>query len=590
MAALPGDAISYLGQAGLIWYLVRGEGALSPENAFGIVATTSAVAALLQCAQLGVLPGGWSDLRTLAADCWRNGRWMLMGTLVTSILVFAGPWAIQAARGPSEFAGYSALATLLNAANPVIVSAGILIVPAVAAAAARGRQGALGGSPEASPLSIAWSAGGGYGLQGAALLSPFFLFLLIFPRTTLELFYKSDSPYVVYSGPLRFMVITYAATYLSQVLTSLLNGLEQSSVDVPRADGRRDQQSRDRGALRYCSASKGRPWRARSRSCARRPSRIVCFAPPDQALPPRATPRNAGGRRQSPGVKRGQTARPRSRLPSPPAAQRRRQEGRNIMRLSGELPISRFPQLDRLLLLVVILISGTVTLPTSLNVGGVSMLGFWTTGIAVAAWALWLLRPYFPRELAKVLLPLAMFGMYATISLAWCGANMKSFQNLAVDVGFIGFVLLTARECERLPAFARTIHKAIDYASVIAGALYTFTLLVFGAGVEENPGLAPRPFALFCAVAVGRQLARWQGGDIRGFFISVWLVVLIFLSQSRMGLVACVMLFPLSMCARGNAQHSQGGPGRARRSGGARAHAGAAATRCTSAFSAMTPA
>ena len=134
--------------------------------------------------------------------------------------------------------------------------------------------------------------------------------------------------------------------------------------------------------------------------------------------------------------------------------------------------------------------------------------------------------------------------------------HVKGLQNLSVSVGFTGFVLLAARERERRPGFAHSLHQALDGASIVAALAYTVTYLKYGEGSDAFIGdrmlFAARPFALFACVAVARQLSRWQAGDWKGFAIAVWLVVLVFLSQSRLAMVACLVQFPLSMCCRGD--------------------------------------
>jgi len=218
--------------------------------------------------------------------------------------------------------------------------------------------------------------------------------------------------------------------------------------------------------------------------------------------------------------------------------------------------LARMPDWDQSFLLIVMWVSGTVNLLQCVELGGTTGLGMWTTLIGAGVWCLWLVRPYYPRELSRVLLPLICFSLYAALSLIWGGVDVKAMQNLSVSIGFTGFVLLAARECDRRPAFAFKLHKALDGASIITALAYTVTFLLFGQGSDAYVGnrmfFAARPFALFAAVAVARQLARWQAGDWKGFAVGVWLVVLVFLSQSRLAMVACLIQFPLAMSCRGD--------------------------------------
>lgn len=212
--------------------------------------------------------------------------------------------------------------------------------------------------------------------------------------------------------------------------------------------------------------------------------------------------------------------------------------------------------MDRTFLVLVLLICGLVTVPQVVDVGGTSGLGVWTMLISAGAWVIWLVRPYFPRELAAVLFPLAFFVMYAVFSLAWGGVNTPAIQNLAVSIGFLGFMLLTARECERSPKFAANAMRAIDVAAVVAGVCYLLTFIAFGQGADAQIGGRPlfmaRGFALFAIVAVARQLARWHAGERAGLWIAGFLVLMVFLSHSRLAMVVTLALFPLSFLLRGD--------------------------------------
>jgi len=89
--ALPGDAMGYLVQAGVIWVMTHyATGvALTPETAFAAVGLTSLVGVVMQGYQLGVTPGGWVSLGHSIAESWRIGRWILFSTLVGAISTYA---------------------------------------------------------------------------------------------------------------------------------------------------------------------------------------------------------------------------------------------------------------------------------------------------------------------------------------------------------------------------------------------------------------------------------------------------------------------------------------------------------------------
>lgn len=214
--AIPGDAISYLGQAAAVWGLYK-LGRLTPETAFTAIAVTSGLAAIVQAIQLRALPSGtWSSLRPLAADCWRLGRWLLLTNLLTVATVYLTPWVLRYARGLGEVAMYGALATVMGVVNPIFAGMGGLIVPAVAAAEKRSGRAAAG------------RAGLRYALQGSALLVPIFVVLAIFPGFALRTFFPSQPAYHPLTSQLRLLVLVYVLYFAGQVCLHVLSGLERS--------------------------------------------------------------------------------------------------------------------------------------------------------------------------------------------------------------------------------------------------------------------------------------------------------------------------------------------------------------------------
>jgi O-antigen/teichoic acid export membrane protein len=215
--AIFGDAISYIGQALVVW-LVIVSGTMSVPHAFGIIAATSAVAALIQAIQLKLFtPGSHRSSPThLMSQNWSLGRWVLYSNLISLLTVYATPWILRYRHGAAEVAAYIALSNLLGVTNPILTGMSNLIVPAVAKAKAeRG-------------LRAAKNAAASYSLQGAALLLPYYLLLVLVPGLILRLFYGKASPYLPLTTPLRLFVAIYAMYYLSQTLSGLFNGLGES--------------------------------------------------------------------------------------------------------------------------------------------------------------------------------------------------------------------------------------------------------------------------------------------------------------------------------------------------------------------------
>jgi O-antigen/teichoic acid export membrane protein len=257
LRALPGDAISYLGQAAAVWIVAR-HGEISVSHAFAIVAITSALAALVQAIQLRILarpaatasrlpppehqpldlpnpdplldrdgesavvhcgfipedvPGTFTDQ---AFEHWSLGRWVLLASLLSLISVYATPWVLYHFHGAGEVAAYSALVTLLGVTNPVLTSMANLIVPAVAKI------------KQERGLSAARNSAVHYALQGAALLLPYFAILVIAPAWVMRMACGAHSPYLAYAHLLRPLVAVYVLIYIVQVSVGFLNGLGKS--------------------------------------------------------------------------------------------------------------------------------------------------------------------------------------------------------------------------------------------------------------------------------------------------------------------------------------------------------------------------
>lgn len=218
--------------------------------------------------------------------------------------------------------------------------------------------------------------------------------------------------------------------------------------------------------------------------------------------------------------------------------------------LRDHITTRRFPPMAWLLLGGIVLLGGMVTLPQKLAVGPISGLGAATMLGCGGAWLLWLARPYFPREQLKLLLPLLLFNFYAVGSLLWQSSSMKALQLLCVLLGFFGFVLLAARETEHNPRLAERLHKLLDFATLFSTAAYALSVPLFGLGAENI--LLARAFALFAMLGVARQLSLWQAGDRWAFLRAAVIVLVVFLSMSRVALVAALFLFPLAAASRGD--------------------------------------
>ena len=211
--AIWGDALSFLGQAAILWLLSRGA-ALTSDLAFVVVAITSGLSAWLQSAQVGLRVPTSASLRKVGLEFWRLGRWLTLTNFTNILTIQAFPWTLAYFHGLEATAQFQAAANILGITHPVLFSMSNLVVPA--AARARATKG----------TRAAWRAGSSYGAQAALLLVPFLVVLLAWPALVLEVFYGPDSPYVVLDGMLRLFVLVYCFRYASFLVGGVLRGLE----------------------------------------------------------------------------------------------------------------------------------------------------------------------------------------------------------------------------------------------------------------------------------------------------------------------------------------------------------------------------
>jgi O-antigen/teichoic acid export membrane protein len=206
--AFPGDAISYLFQVGIIW-LLASRGMLTLERAFVVIAATSFVALIMHALRLRPALRSADGMPAILREHWSLGRWVLFTSLITVLTVQAMPWTLKLFHGDEQVAEFGVLAQIMGLSNPIIISIAGLVVPAVAAAAPRGM---------AAVKRVALA----YGLQGAALLLPYYAAVMILPSFALRVF---NPEYTGLTTHLRLFVVAYLLVFPAQVMQALLNGL-----------------------------------------------------------------------------------------------------------------------------------------------------------------------------------------------------------------------------------------------------------------------------------------------------------------------------------------------------------------------------
>jgi O-antigen/teichoic acid export membrane protein len=212
---VPGDAVSYLGQAACIAILAY-TGTLTVQRAFAVMGLTSAAALLVQCIQIRPSFDAWRDLRGAAADFWKLGRWVMFGNFTNIVTTLGCSWTLLYFHGTDAVGKFQALANLMKLSNPLTICMAGLVIPAAA------RAFCTHGVAEAKRVTLR------YALMAAAALLPYYALLLLLPTTFIHLLYGDGSVYGALGNQLRAYVIWWTALLVAQIAGCFLNAIEQS--------------------------------------------------------------------------------------------------------------------------------------------------------------------------------------------------------------------------------------------------------------------------------------------------------------------------------------------------------------------------
>ena len=208
-AAIPGDALSYLGQAVLVGVLARLH-LVTIVGALWLIGATSLVAFGVQLWQLRPVQADPGELRPMFRDFWMLGRWSVPARFTGFFTLQAFPWVIAFRHGTAEVATYQALFQLIALSNPILVSMGNLIIASIARSA--GRQVWAG----VKFIALALGLVGGY-LLLLSIAGPGFLGIL----------YGRHSSYVGQMPLLRMFALAWMFEAVALVATATLGGLEK---------------------------------------------------------------------------------------------------------------------------------------------------------------------------------------------------------------------------------------------------------------------------------------------------------------------------------------------------------------------------
>jgi len=211
-AATLGDAVSYLGQAGVVLGLAA-SGMLTLTGALYGMAATSALGAAVQLLQLELRRRGPLRLRATVRDYLSiGGGWALGNGLLlhgrSQILL----WGLAASSGAAAVASFQAAMNLVNLTGPILLSLCSIIPPTASHARERG-------------LAEAWRASRAYAVMVAPLVLAYAALVIAAPEAMLWLLYGSDSAYLGLSAPLRLLIAATLLAYAADVVASFLHGV-----------------------------------------------------------------------------------------------------------------------------------------------------------------------------------------------------------------------------------------------------------------------------------------------------------------------------------------------------------------------------
>jgi len=218
-AAVPGDAIAYLGQVGAIWaagWMGWLTGPMALPRAMAVIAIASAIGAVIQALQVGLAPFRREDVKEYAGEFWRLGKWLLAANLTTLVTDIGYNWMLGL-RHSTELAGfYRVIGDLNKVVNPVVFTLVGLIVPVVART--RAESGTL----------VAKRVGLKYVAVGAVPVMMYMLVLVAIPELLLRAIYPSA--FEGLGNGIRIFAMTNIIGFLATMCLAILNGLGRPHV------------------------------------------------------------------------------------------------------------------------------------------------------------------------------------------------------------------------------------------------------------------------------------------------------------------------------------------------------------------------
>lgn len=211
-APILGDILRYLGQAGLVFFLIK------PESGFNLIFLLIIVPSFLggavQLLQNGLIFPPLESTGRFISSGWVGGRWMLLNNLLNMVNIQVVIWCLAAFHGTADAGQFTAVTSILAITHPLLLGLTGLMIPSIAFAAASGER------------RFGIRIGMFYSGMGAMILLPVWVMIALFPQPILGIFFpgKYDSA----ATALRLMVLFYVIDYGGRMLETTLNGLQHN--------------------------------------------------------------------------------------------------------------------------------------------------------------------------------------------------------------------------------------------------------------------------------------------------------------------------------------------------------------------------
>jgi O-antigen/teichoic acid export membrane protein len=212
--AIPGDAISYLGQSvvlALFCYFARP----TLPVVFLVIGGTSLLGALMQGVQIRPNTVSWEWMTSFRNDVWSLGRWSVLAKLVAFFSLQAFPWFLAYRHGLVAVAAFQSLYQLVALMNPILLSSNNLIMASIAKSVRQ--QGA----------SLLTSIGK-YMFLSSSIVTCYFAVLLFGGSRVMSFFYGRHSAYLSNAPLLPIFAAAYGLEFVSMFAGAILAGMEKT--------------------------------------------------------------------------------------------------------------------------------------------------------------------------------------------------------------------------------------------------------------------------------------------------------------------------------------------------------------------------